>query len=315
MPDPADTQHPDPHQWVLIADDDPKETELCIACGAQRDKDGPLAERGQITGGWAVADCSGAQRIAAFDASRPAQHPDPAKRYIVWLCEGCDECDPQDGSERRRGPCENSPSMNGAEVVLAEDYDRLSQHPDPVREAAIEAGAKMGVEWACDEAELAGRSLPRWAELSEHTRLRCREQTRAVLAAAALADPPLGRVERREEAECSGCGATLLACHCVRVEQRGGDEREEIAPGVFVPYAPPDPPLLAFTVDEIDAVAIILGESLEEPRLPDEPEARVVAHISLYRGYAPPRESQINQPGLGFSVCLGSEGWLSDGSR
>jgi hypothetical protein len=49
------------------------------------------------------------------------------ERHIVWVCAGCDRCKPDHG-ERDRMPCtDTSPSMNGAEVVLAEDYDRLRE--------------------------------------------------------------------------------------------------------------------------------------------------------------------------------------------
>lgn len=92
----------EPHQWVLIADDDPKETELCIACGAQRDKDGPLAERGQITGGWAVRDCSGAQRIAAFDAARSEDEAMEAARIAAQENDASVErCDFEKGWQAR----------------------------------------------------------------------------------------------------------------------------------------------------------------------------------------------------------------------
>lgn len=44
------------------------------------------------------------------------------KRYIVWVCQGCDWCEPPDGSPRMTGPCtDTSPSMSGAEVVITAD--------------------------------------------------------------------------------------------------------------------------------------------------------------------------------------------------
>lgn len=58
------------------------------------------------------------------------------RRYIAWLCEGCEACGPSDGSPRITGPCtDRSPSLNGAEVVRAEDYDAL-------RASTIEAVSK-----------------------------------------------------------------------------------------------------------------------------------------------------------------------------
>jgi hypothetical protein len=42
----------DDHRWVLVADDDPNELEVCIDCGAQRNKEGVLSERAHLTGGW-----------------------------------------------------------------------------------------------------------------------------------------------------------------------------------------------------------------------------------------------------------------------
>lgn len=51
------------------------------------------------------------------------------ERHIVWICAGCDRCQPLDGSERQGYPCtDTSPSMDGAEVVRADDYDRVRAH-------------------------------------------------------------------------------------------------------------------------------------------------------------------------------------------
>lgn len=47
-----------------------------------------------------------------------------AKRHVVWVCAGCDDCEPVDGSEPTGLPCVDSPSMDGAGVVLAVEYDR-----------------------------------------------------------------------------------------------------------------------------------------------------------------------------------------------
>ncbi len=44
------------------------------------------------------------------------------RRYLAWLCEGCDECEPLDGSKPQM-PCSHSPSLNGAEVVHASFFD------------------------------------------------------------------------------------------------------------------------------------------------------------------------------------------------
>jgi hypothetical protein len=41
-----------PHRWALIDYDDPNDTEVCIECGAQKDKNGPIEGRASITGGW-----------------------------------------------------------------------------------------------------------------------------------------------------------------------------------------------------------------------------------------------------------------------
>lgn len=40
------------HEWGLISEEDPDETELCGRCGRQRDRGGILRERAFITGGW-----------------------------------------------------------------------------------------------------------------------------------------------------------------------------------------------------------------------------------------------------------------------
>lgn len=52
----------------------------------------------------------------------------PLDRYLVWVCAGCDTCEPLDGSERSRYPCSDSPSSDGAEVVLATEHDALVDH-------------------------------------------------------------------------------------------------------------------------------------------------------------------------------------------
>lgn len=47
-----------------------------------------------------------------------------ARRHVVWVCAGCDDCEPMNGGEPTGLPCRDSPSMDGAEVVLAVEYDR-----------------------------------------------------------------------------------------------------------------------------------------------------------------------------------------------
>lgn len=42
------------------------------------------------------------------------------RTHIVWICAGCDDCEPQDGSAPADYPCVDSPSLNGALVVEAE---------------------------------------------------------------------------------------------------------------------------------------------------------------------------------------------------
>ena len=60
----------------------------------------------------------------------------PVRRYVAWLCEGCDYCAPAVG-ERMDGPCtDHSPSLSGAEVVRATDYDRLADAARAVLAAA-----------------------------------------------------------------------------------------------------------------------------------------------------------------------------------
>jgi len=78
--------------------------------------------------------------MTSVDNGKGAYGPDVRgeKRYLVWVCEGCDSCDPPDGSERSPFPCTHeSPSVNGMWVVQAaqaeaherdlrhEAYDRL----------------------------------------------------------------------------------------------------------------------------------------------------------------------------------------------
>lgn len=74
---------------------------------------------------------------------------DGPTRHFVWLCAGCDECEPEDGSEPRL-PCDGH-SKNGAWMVLAGDYDdmaRINAH----REAELRRVHREGItgEWrAC----------------------------------------------------------------------------------------------------------------------------------------------------------------------
>ena len=49
------------------------------------------------------------------------------RRHVVWVCCGCDDCEPLDGSAPSRFPCRAPMSSDGAEVVRAEDYDRLRE--------------------------------------------------------------------------------------------------------------------------------------------------------------------------------------------
>ena len=49
------------------------------------------------------------------------------RRYLTWVCEGCDHCAPPYGQERDQTPCTDgaSPSMNGAWVYKEEDVKRI----------------------------------------------------------------------------------------------------------------------------------------------------------------------------------------------
>lgn len=48
----------EPHRWALVSEEDPLEHEVCITCGAQRNRNGPVDERAFITGGWpSPMDC------------------------------------------------------------------------------------------------------------------------------------------------------------------------------------------------------------------------------------------------------------------
>lgn len=79
-------------------------------------------------------------RQASQHASMPAlraalgrlpERPDEGpKRYLVWLCDGCDECDPPAGLPRSQFPCDG-PSKSGKCVVLAKDYDRAVASRQP----------------------------------------------------------------------------------------------------------------------------------------------------------------------------------------
>jgi hypothetical protein len=41
----------DGHVWVLVSEEDPLETEVCVNCGAQRNRNGELPFA-SVTGGW-----------------------------------------------------------------------------------------------------------------------------------------------------------------------------------------------------------------------------------------------------------------------
>lgn len=43
------------------------------------------------------------------------------KRHIVWLCAGCDQCEPAGVEDKSSMPCTNSPSSNGGVVVEVKD--------------------------------------------------------------------------------------------------------------------------------------------------------------------------------------------------
>jgi hypothetical protein len=65
------------------------------------------------------------QRLAGLSV-RETRMPPETKRWIVWLCAGCEDCEPAGVEDKSGMPCRNSPSMNGGVVVLAEEYDALS---------------------------------------------------------------------------------------------------------------------------------------------------------------------------------------------
>jgi hypothetical protein len=80
------------------------------------------------------------------------------RKHVVWLCAGCDDCEPRDGSEPSRYPCDNVASANGADVFecgpvldLLEAHWRLvgprgNQHGRPVTlavEAALRANGRL----------------------------------------------------------------------------------------------------------------------------------------------------------------------------
>lgn len=92
---------------------------------------------------------------AAIAAIREAE---PSRRYLAWICHGCDECAKPDSE--RTTPC-HGPSMSGAWVTLAErppwmseeEYaEPLTSTPEPStteteREAPISQDPPPGFEW------------------------------------------------------------------------------------------------------------------------------------------------------------------------
>lgn len=77
------------HRFVLVDEADPKETEVCRQCGAQRDCDGPLEERATITGGWPnKIDCDLLRAILDPEAAAE-QLPEAERRRYEECRQSC----------------------------------------------------------------------------------------------------------------------------------------------------------------------------------------------------------------------------------
>lgn len=90
-------------------------------------------------------------------------HPDHStgavKRHLVWLCAGCDDCEPLHG----KSVC-NGPSQDGAEVVRAEHYDAMLAHVEFLRGSVAKHRASREQSWV--ERDRLAEALRRIGEMA-----------------------------------------------------------------------------------------------------------------------------------------------------
>lgn len=87
----------------------------------------------------AVPDLRAQYAVAAYLEQRAKDDPD---RKLVWVCAGCEHCQPSDGQPTNDIPCTDSPSMDGAWVVEADLYDALLAERDRLRQSNIRLEAE-----------------------------------------------------------------------------------------------------------------------------------------------------------------------------
>lgn len=85
----------------------------CTFCG-RGPRHGCVSSSGDLLG-----EAHQARRMAALAVLNALE---ATQRYLVWVCGGCDHCDPPDGVERVLMPCTHrSPSTDGAWVLKLAD--------------------------------------------------------------------------------------------------------------------------------------------------------------------------------------------------
>lgn len=105
------------HRWVLVSELDDLETEVCVQCGAQRDKNGPVAERAVITGGWPSADCD----LVLPGGRSVDQILDDLRAEI-------------DRQDRKYGPYQRQSRLGVSRLALATLEDEVAEAKDAWRE-------------------------------------------------------------------------------------------------------------------------------------------------------------------------------------
>lgn len=108
-----------------LIEDTPAPARPVVEASGEREAMEAAAEEARRTGNACRSSfAEGWQGRGAWASTRAID--EMPKRYLAWLCEGCDLCEPPTG-EREATPCTHgSPSTSGAWVVRASDYEALA---------------------------------------------------------------------------------------------------------------------------------------------------------------------------------------------
>lgn len=142
----------DPHSWALVDEADDSEGEVCLKCGAQRDKSGRLAERATTTGGWPSPDCSLVAAATDLEATLAKLPADDQKRYREY----------EESVLRARG-FTVAPSYT--EQPEQEERDRDQEEDDRRHIEGLRKTAEAQKQSACGFEQIAGQQN---AELADH---------------------------------------------------------------------------------------------------------------------------------------------------